>query len=193
MHEDGIWLERLRQGDQSAFEQLYTKYSALLFRAVVAITRDHAAAEEILQESFVRLYRHAARLDRARPVLPWLHRVAINLSYNWVMRDRLRFISLDHLVERWKVRLTHKVEIEKECEAREQHDVIHAAIARLDFDQRVVIVLFYLQGLSLAEIAETLNVPVGTAKSRLHYARKSLEQLLLADARFNREVAYEPL
>jgi RNA polymerase sigma-70 factor (ECF subfamily) len=192
MHEDGQWLERLRCGDHTAFERLYEKYSAPLYRAVVAITRDHAGAEEILQESFVRLYKHAARLDRARPVLPWLHRVAINLSYNWLVRDRLRFTSLDHLLDSWKLRLTNKVEVEKEFEARARVNALHAAIDRLSFDQRVVIVLFYLQGFSLAEIADILSVPVGTAKSRLHYARKALERTLLADALFRGEVAYEP-
>ncbi len=193
MHEDGYWLEQLRQGDQSAFERLYAKYSAPLYRAVVVITRDHAAAEEILQESFVRLYKHAARLDRERPVLPWLHRVAINLSYNWLMRDRLRFTSLDHLVEHWKLRLTNKVEIEREYEVRARIDAVHEAIARLGFDQRVVIALFYLQGFSLAEVAEILDVPLGTAKSRLHYARKALERTLMADAQLRGVIAYEPL
>ena len=193
MHEDGFWLEELKVGDHAAFERLYAKYSAPLYRSVMAITRDHAAAEEIVQESFVRLYKHAARLDRERPVLPWLHRVAINLSYNWLVRDRLRFTSLDNLVDRWKLRLTNKVEIEKEYETRARVNAVHAAIERLSFDQRVVIVLFYLQGFSLAEIADILSVPVGTAKSRLHYARKAMERTLLADAQFRGEVAYEPL
>lgn len=193
MHEDGKWLVRLCDGDQSAFEQLYVKYSAPLYRAVVAITRDHAVAEEILQESFVRLYKYAHKLDRERPVLPWLHRVAINLSYNWHMRDRLRFTSLDHLVERWKLRLTNHVEIEAEYETRARVNAVHTAIDKLNFDQRVVVVLFYLQGFSLVEIAETLAVPVGTAKSRLHYARKSLEQMLLSDKQFSPEAVYEPV
>lgn len=193
MHEDGYWLERLRQGDKAAFEQLYEKYSKPLHRAVLAITRDHAAAEEILQESFVRLYKHAAKLDLDRPILPWLHRVAINLSYNWLVRDRLRFTSLDQLVERWRIRLTHRVEIEKEVEQNERVSTVRAAIERLSFDQRVVIILFYLQGFSLVEIADILNVPLGTAKSRLHYARKALERTLLSDAKFTGEVIYEPL
>jgi RNA polymerase sigma-70 factor, ECF subfamily len=193
MQEDGYWLDRICAGDHDAFGQIYEKYSKTLYRAVVAITRDHAAAEEILQESFVRLYKHAARLDRDRSVLPWLHRVAINLSYNWLVRDRLRFTSLDHLLEHWHARLTHKVEIEKELEERERVNVVRAAIEELSFDQRVVIILFYLQGFSLIEIAETLDVPIGTAKSRLHYARKALERKLLADAKLVGEVVYGPL
>jgi RNA polymerase sigma-70 factor (ECF subfamily) len=193
MHEDGHLLENIRTGDDAGFERLYQKYSAPLYRTVVAITRDHAAAEDILQESFVRLFKHAITLDRERPVLPWLHRVAINLSYNWVMRDRLRFVSLDHLLECWNLRLTGKVELEKEYDARARAGAVHSAVDKLDFDQRVVIVLFYLQGFSVAEISETLAVPVGTAKSRLHYARKALERMLLADALFRGEVAFEPL
>jgi len=193
MHEDGYWLIRIWQGDKAAFEQLYEKYNKPLYRSVSAITRDHCAAEEILQESFVRLYKHARKLDPERPVLPWLHRVAINLSYNWLVRDRWRFTSLDNLVEHWRIRITHKVEVDKEVEQHERASAVREAIAKLDFDQRVVVVLFYLQGFSLAEIAETLSVPVGTAKSRLHYARKALERTLLADKKFVREVSYEPL
>lgn len=193
MHEDGYWLQRIWQGDKTAFEQLYEKYSKPLFRVVLGITRDRAAAEEILQESFVRLYQHARKLDPERPVMPWLHRVAINLSYNWLVRDRMRFTSLDNLVEHWRIRLTNRVEVDREVEERERINIVREAIARLDFDQRVVIVLFYLQGLSLAEIAETLDVPIGTTKSRLHYARKALERMLLADAKFIGEVSYEPL
>ncbi len=193
MHEDGYWLQRIWQGDKTAFEQLYEKYSKPLFRVVLGVTRDRAAAEEILQESFVRLYQHARKLDPERPVLPWLHRVAINLSYNWLVRDRMRFTSLDNLVEHWRIRLTNRVEVDREVEERERINIVREAIARLDFDQRVVIVLFYLQGLSLAEIAETLDVPIGTTKSRLHYARKALERMLLADAKFIGEVSYEPL
>ena len=193
MHEDGYWLQKIWQGDKAAFEQLYEKYNKPLFRLVLGVTRDHAAAEEILQESFVRLYQHAHKLDPERPVMPWLHRVAINLSYNWLVRDRMRFTSLDNLVEHWHMRLTNRVDVDKEVEARERINVVRHAIARLDFDQRVVIVLFYMQGLSLAEIAETLDVPIGTTKSRLHYARKALERMLRADAQFIGEVSYEPL
>jgi RNA polymerase sigma-70 factor, ECF subfamily len=193
MHEDGQWLENIGTGNHAAFEHLYQKYSAPLFRTVVSITHDHSAAEDILQEAFVRLYRHAASLDRERPVMPWLHRVAINLSYNWLTRDRLRFISLEYLLECWNLRLTSKVELEKEYDTRARADAVHAAIEKLDFDQRVVIVLFYLQGFSLSEISETLAVPTGTAKSRLHYARKTLERMLLADAQFRGEVVFEPL
>ena len=193
MHEDGQWLQEIGHGKHTAFEQLYQKYNAPLFRTVVAITRDHAAAEDILQEAFVRLYRHAATLDRERPVLPWLHRVALNLSYNWLMRDRLRFVSLEYLLECWNLRLTSKVELEKEYDAHARADAVHAAVEKLDFDQRVVVILFYLQGFSLAEISETLALPIGTAKSRLHYARKSLERMLLADAHFRGEVVFEPL
>ncbi len=193
MHEDGYWLQRIWEGDKAAFEQLYEKYSKPLYRAVLAITRDHCAAEEILQEAFVRLYKHARRLDPERPVLPWLHRVAINLSYNWFVRDHMRFTSLDQLVEHWRIRLTHKVEVDKEVEQHERANAVREAITKLDFDQRVVIVLFYMQGFSLAEISDTLRVPIGTAKSRLHYARKALERTLLADKKFVGEVSYEPL
>ncbi|MBI1802066.1 MAG: RNA polymerase sigma factor [Chloroflexi bacterium] len=195
MHEDGYWLELIRRGDHEAFACLYEKYSKAVYRAVLAVARDPLAADEILQETFVRLYQHADSLDLERPVLPWLHRVAINLTYNWIMRDQRRFVSLDDLSGRWyalRALAGTAVEVERQVEQRERISAVRAAIEKLDFDHRVVIVLFYLQGFSLAEIGETLSIPVGTAKSRLHYARKALERRLLAESPFKGEVAYEP-
>jgi RNA polymerase sigma-70 factor (ECF subfamily) len=195
MHEDGEWLADVRCGNHATFERLYDKYSKPLFRAIVAITRDQPAAEEILQESFVRLYQNAAKLDPARPVLPWLYRVAINLSYNWVSRDHRRFTSLEDLMERCRVFFQHPLDVEKEVEKHVRADAVHKAIEKLDGLHRAVIVLFYLEDFSLAEIAEILKVPLGTAKSRLHYARKELERVLKSSetAQFNGKVSYELL
>lgn len=193
MHEDGEWLASVRCGNHAAFEQLYDKYNKPLFRAIVAITRDQAATEEILQEAFVRLYQNAAKIDPERPVLPWLYRVAINLSYNWVSRDRMRFVSLEDLIERCRVFFHHPIEVEAEVEKHLRDDVVHQAIERLAGEHRAVIVLFYLEDFSLAEIAEILGVPLGTTKSRLHYARKELERALKAEAQFKGEVSYELL
>jgi RNA polymerase sigma-70 factor (ECF subfamily) len=71
------------------------------------------------------------------------------------------------------------------------HAVVHEAIGRLDFPQRATIVLFYLEGFSLVEIAEIMDCPIGTVKSRLHYGREKLREALLADQRLPGAIAYE--
>jgi RNA polymerase sigma-70 factor (ECF subfamily) len=193
MHEDGEWLAGVRCGNQAAFERLYEKYSKPLFRTIVAITRNQAVAEEILQESFIRLYQNAGKIDPERPVLPWLYRVAINLSYNWVSRDHMRFTSLEDLIERCRAFFHHPIEVEAAVEKHVRDDAVHRAIERLPCEHRAVVVLFYLEDFSLAEVAEILHVPLGTAKSRLHYARKELEHALRSEAQFKGEVSYELL
>jgi len=186
---DGQLLARVQAGDRCAFEVLYQKYSRPVFRTVLAITGERDTAEEILQETFVRLYAHAGQLDRTRPLLPWLHRVAVNQSYNWSVRWRMRLAALDHIVNRWFGGA--QGDPAGDAERHELQRVVQEAIDALPFTQRVVVVLYYLQEMSLAEIAQVLDCPVGTVKSRLHYARQNLERRLSQDRRVRPEVAYE--
>lgn len=76
-------------------------------------------------------------------------------------------------------------------EEREAQDLLYETINRLEFKQRTTLVLFYLQDFSLAEIAEVMGCPVGTVKSRLHYARENLRRELLADKRLPGGLIYE--
>jgi RNA polymerase sigma-70 factor (ECF subfamily) len=169
-------------GDRPAFEALYARHHAALFRTAMAITRDQGAAEELLQEAFLRAYRH---LDRVRLVpgaslRPWLHRILINLTYDWAARQRRVAGLLDDPVERLAA---PGLSLDRHAERGELQRVVADALECLPFQQRIVIVLFYLLEMDLQEIATTLNVPPGTVKSRLFYGRARLRQALLADRR----------
>jgi len=85
---DGERLLRLRRGDIEALGELYEEYKTPIFRTALAITRDRGAAEDILQECFVRLFTHSDRLFTDRSVGPWLYRVAVNLSCDWIQNHR---------------------------------------------------------------------------------------------------------
>jgi RNA polymerase sigma-70 factor (ECF subfamily) len=183
---DGVLIARLRRGDTAALAELYEKYQTPIFRTALAITRDQGAAEDILQECFIRLLTHADRVRTDAPVGPWLYRVAINLSCDWV-HHRQRWPNLfSKLVGRW----TPPLRVEWAVEEREIQEKVREAIRSLPLPQQVVIVLYYLEGLSLKEIAEILEVPEGTVKSRLHYGREALKERL-AEWRPRRGVVYE--
>ncbi len=173
---DALLVERVRQSDLSALGSLFDRYYAQVFRTAVAITQDTADAEDIAQDCFLKLYHYADRIDTNLPLPPWLYRVTVNLSYTWVSRQKKRRVSLESVVD--CLMSPSWLSPDHLAENNELQDQVRQAIGELNFNQRVVVVLHYLSGLSLEEIAEALDCPVGTVKSRLYYARENLRHKL---------------
>ncbi len=176
-------------GDWDAFALLYHRHAARLFRTIYALTHDRGVAEDLLQETFVRAYQNLHRVDsKADSLAPWLHRIAVNLTYNWLSRRRLPVPSLEEAKHRLHAAFASMPD---EIVAREERrQAVQEALAALDEKHRVVAVLYYLQEFSVNEIAEILGVPPGTVKSRLHYARKHLERILATDERIRAELIW---
>ena len=172
MLDDGVLIEQIRAGDLQAFEELYNRYRRPVFHTALAITHDRQAAEEILQDCFVRAYAHVDRVDTSLPLSPWLHRITVNLSYNWATRRKSWFVSLEETLDGLAAAARHLPE--KVSEEKEMRQAVQTAIDGLSFKHRVVVILYFLQGFSLAEIAYILDCPEGTVKSRLHYACRKL-------------------
>jgi RNA polymerase sigma-70 factor (ECF subfamily) len=191
MLDDAELVPRIQGGDLSAFESLYCKYKNELYRTALAITRDQGAAEELLQDCFLRAYDHIDGVDACSSLRPWLHRIIVNLSYNWSAKKRLRLVSFEDAFER--LLALPRSSPERVYERQELMKAVDEAIRSLSMPQRVVVVLFYLQGFSLVEIAYVLDCPVGTVKSRLHNARRALKRRLTVDLSMSREAAYELL
>ncbi len=189
LSEDGQLISQIRQGNTLALKALYEKYKVQVYRTALAITCNREAAEDILQDCFLKVYTHADKLDSSLPLSPWLHRVAVNLSYNWLNRNRRWLQPLEEVID--QLITPHRTSPEAAFEMRELQQVVQDAIASLPFAHRVVVVLFYLNGFSLNEIAYILDCPVGTVKSRLHYARQSLSRKLERARQLSPEIAYE--
>lgn len=167
---------QLQSGDLEALGDLYDLYRHQIYRTALAITHDTEAAEDILQECFLRVYRYADRIDPSLPLAPWLYRVTVNLSYTWTKRNKRYRISLEGFIDRLVSPQKHAPELS--AERAELQEKVQEAIDSLPFGQRVVIVLHYLNGMSLKEIAEVLDCPEGTVKSRLYHARENLREKL---------------
>lgn len=171
-----------------AFEALYHRHKTALYRTALAICGDPFLAEEILQEVFLRAYRHLPQMRTDVSPAPWLYRVMVNLTYDLTARRRRKQTVLQKLAD-W---LPTPVESpESRLETQELQTLVTQAINRLEIKQRTTLVLFYLQEFSMEEIAEIMNVPVGTVKSRLHYARKKLRNTILADEQLLKVLAYD--
>lgn len=174
--EDAARLTAIAQGDMRELESLFLKYQAAVYQTALGVTRDPQVAEEVLQDTFFRLYRHAGRLDGSLPLAPWLYRVAINLCYNRLKGLRAWTDSFHELAER--LFTPSSTSPERSAELHELQALVQSALAELDPKHRAVLVLYYLHDYAVHEIAEITAVPEGTVKSRLFHARKLLRQHL---------------
>jgi RNA polymerase sigma-70 factor, ECF subfamily len=180
--EDAALLVRMQADDLGAFEAFFLRYRTPIYRTAYGLTGDPQAAEEILQDTFARAYqrRHALRTDVSP--LPWLHRVALNLCYSRLGRRRLKAGPMEDSV----VGLVRDLATEpaEHAEQQELRRIVREGVADLPPKHQSVVILYYLHGLSLQETAQLLDVRLGTVKSRLHYALRSLRTRLEDDRRF---------
>lgn len=173
---DAVLIERLRENDFEALGSLFDRYYTQTYRTALAITRDSAVAQDVAQDTFLKLHQYAHRIDISLPLTPWLYRVTVNLCYTWITRRQKRRISLDALVD--QLMSPPRLAPDVQAEQGEIQRRVRAAIGQLQPQQRVVVVLHYLSGLNLDEIAVIVDAPVGTVKSRLYYARENLRRQL---------------
>lgn len=186
--DDRELIVRLQRGDLEALGALYDRYRLLVYRTALAITRDGDAAEDITHDTFLRLNAYAGRINHNLPLPPWLYRITANLSYTWVTRRSRRRAPLDEFLDRLVGPLHNSPE--PRAERADALRAVQAGLDALPVNQRIVLVLYYLNDLSLQDIAGILEVPVGTVKSRLHYGRENLRRWL-ASTPGAPEVAYE--
>jgi RNA polymerase sigma-70 factor (ECF subfamily) len=178
----------MQADDLDAFEAFFIRHRTLIFRTAYGLTGDRHAAEEVLQDTFARAYRHRATLLPDRSPIPWLHRVALNLCYSRLDRRRIRAEPIGESTARLP---DAAVEPSERAEQHELRQIVREGIASLPVKHQGVVVLYYLNGLSLQETADVLDVRVGTVKSRLHYALTNLRNHLERDRRFAHD--YGPL
>ena len=166
-------VERARRGDRDAFAGLVHQVSDRLYAIAFRILRDTGLAEDALQSALVSAWRqlpHLRDLDRFEA---WFHRVLVNACYVEVRRNR-----------RWAANVRVLPDLQggtsDETRAVADRDELERAFRRLPVDQRAVFVLHHYIGLPLVEIAETLGIPAGTVRSRLHYATRALRTAIVA-------------
>jgi RNA polymerase sigma-70 factor (ECF subfamily) len=167
---------QLQAGSLDALGSLYDRHQRMVYRTALAIAGDTEAAADLLQDVFLRLHRFADKVDPTRPLEPWLYRMTTNLTYDWVKRRNRWPKPLEDLAD-W-IAGSSKNSPYETVERRDEWEQVRKAISALPLTQRVVVVLYYLNDLSLQEISDILTLPVGTVKSRLYYGRLALKRSL---------------
>lgn len=168
---------RAREGDHDAFNALAAASIGRLYGIASLILRDRDRAEDATQEALVNAWRDIRGLRQPASINAWLTRLVVRACYRQRSRDRRRGVIELHVVPEAEPSVGgHELSIT-------QRDQIERGYARLDLDQRAVLVLHHHIGLPLAEVAEILAIPVGTAKSRLFRGLAAMRAAIEADDR----------
>jgi len=168
-------MELIQSGDEKAFTELVSRYQDRLLNFVGRIVTDQETAEELIQETFLRIFnqKHSYTPDYA--VSTWIYTIALNLARSELRKRKLRkFLSLDFLKEESDVEIADK----STNTAEGLGPILQKAIEGLPEDYRTAFILCDIQRLPYQQIAEILRVPVGTVKSRINRARAMLRDKL---------------
>lgn len=176
MVSDGELLERFLGGDESAFESLVIRHEMSVRKLVSGLLRDPGTAEDVAQEAFLRVYRHAPSLEQPEAFRAWLYRIAINSARDALRRrQRRREVSLEDIEQ--PARAVPGT-VEDLAAARELRRDMTQALAEMRDEHRAPFVLREVEGLTYKEIASVLGWPLGTVQVRIHRARQELRVLL---------------
>ncbi|HLZ80185.1 MAG TPA: RNA polymerase sigma factor [Ktedonobacteraceae bacterium] len=171
---DAQLIRRIVGGDQHALSDLFIHYRQPLFHYLLQFTTDHGLAEELLQDIFVAVWRNAYTFAGKSAVKAWLFGIARRRACKTLCRRELSFTDLAGL----ETMPANDPEPEASLLARMAHAELMETIACMTVVQREVLLLVFMHGFSYQEVADILDVPIGTVKSRLSSAKRSLRKLL---------------
>ncbi|HLS82811.1 MAG TPA: RNA polymerase sigma factor RpoE [Steroidobacter sp.] len=176
-------VERVQAGDKAAFNLLVLKYQHRVLKLVSRFVSDQVEAEDVAQEAFIKAYRALGSFRGDSAFYTWLYRIAINTAKNALVSNRRRPVDFDldlqdpDQYER-HARLKDADTPEGVLLTEEIRQVVERAMEQLPEDLRTAIVLRELEGLSYEEIAEAMDCPVGTVRSRIFRAREAIDKKL---------------
>lgn len=171
-------IDKTLAGDQAAFGLLARKYQDRVYNLALPIVGNVDDAMDVTQETFLQALSHLGSFRRSSRFYTWLYRIAYNCAVG-SLRRRKRVVSVDSVIEEYGETFVSNVEA-PDARARLADDakILRVALSELSEEYRVPLVLREIEGANYEQIAETLNIPVGTVRSRLHRARASLREAL---------------
>jgi len=180
---DQVLVERVQQGDKSAFDLLVRKYQHKVAKVIARYIRDHDEVQDVSQEAFIKAYRALPNFRGDSAFYTWLYRIAINTAKNYIVARGRRLPTTD-------IEIQDAEQFDGESKLKEystpeqllQRDQVESTILKavddLPADLRTAITLREIDGMSYEEIAAAMDCPVGTVRSRIFRAREAVEKML---------------
>ncbi len=177
---DRILVERVQAGDKQAFGLLVTKYQRKLARLVSRMVRDPAEVEDIVQDSFIRAYKALPNFRNDSAFYTWLYRIGVNTAKNWLVTHGRR-AQLTSTTDGEDTENYDEPELLRNNETPERllmtkqiGETVNAVVEALPEDLRTALTLREIEGLSYEEIADVMDCPIGTVRSRIFRARDAI-------------------
>lgn len=164
-------------GDRAAAQALVARHEAVVRAFLRRVCFDQSMVDDLAQETFLRLLRHADRYDPAYPMRTWLFTIARRLSIT-AGEKNMRLRDPETLADLAKGPKAGEPALDRADRRAHADRLLHRAMARLSEPQRVALTLFYQQGMPVEEMAKVMEMPPGTVKSHLHRARAALQESL---------------
>jgi len=177
-------VERVQRGDKHAFDLLVTKYQRKLGRLISRFVRDHAEAEDVTQDAFIKAYRALPGFRGDSAFYTWLYRIGINTAKNHLLANKRRAptstpFDAEEAESFDEAGLLREVSTpENELMSKQVVNVVQATLQELPEDLRSALTLREIEGLSYEEIASVMNCPIGTVRSRIFRAREAVAEKL---------------
>jgi RNA polymerase sigma-70 factor, ECF subfamily len=171
-------VERCRSGDERAFQDLVDTYKGLVFALIARTVQDRSRAEDLAQEVFLRIHRGLPYFRGEARLSTWIYRIVVNVCLHDPARPAA--VSLDDEGARAHVAVGRT---DRQFTDLELRDRVEKAIARLPQHYRLLVAAHYLDGVRYEDLAEALQLPLGTVKTQLHRAKRQLRRLLETELR----------
>ena len=177
--EDAQLIRRCLKGDEKAYEKLLEKYRGPVFSICLRMVRNRDDAEDLAQDVFIKIFNILDRYNPSFPFSSWLYRITSNLCIDFLRKNKRTIFSLDKPVdggdgEMFRQLPSGEIGPHRKMELKEEMLILEKAIERLPEHYRMIVLLRHQEYLSYDEISETLGIPLGTVKARIHRARKTI-------------------
>ena len=183
-NEDMLLVQRSRNGDMSAYDDLIRRYQERIYATIYHMTANHEDANDLAQEAFIKAFQALKSFKGGSSFYTWVYRIAVNKTINFLkQRKNKAQLSLDDIDFNAEhdpdlVALISEKTPRREVGLAELQEKLNAAMLKLSEPHRLVVTLHDVQGLSHEEIAEIMDCNIGTVRSRLFYARQQLQAYL---------------
>lgn len=180
-------IKQVKKGDHQAFAELVDRYKNSVYAICLRMVGDRHEAEDLSQETFIRAYRHIAQFDHNRKFSTWVFRIATNLSIDFLRRKKPS-VSLDAEIPGTDGLTLNSMLPDSDAGARpdermirtEMEQRVQREIAKLPEKYRSAVILKYVEDLSLKEIGDIMDLPIGTVKTRIHRGREMIRRNMVA-------------